>query len=461
MQSRLNDIFEQVFVINLKRREDRLKTITNKLNKLQIKFEIVEAIDGSLLEPDKSIGNGYNHKGVAGCALSHRKVASIANERNLKNYLVIEDDCEFPENFNELFECYIKQIPKNWDLIYFGGNHQLQPKPINVNIGRLQHTYTTHCFAINSLGYKTILSFVGDSVEKLKEPIDVTLTRLQKTANCYVFKPHLAWQEGSFSDIEQKQQEADFLKPEYDKASLIISSYNQKDRLKYCLKSAIIQDYFNYEVIVADDLSTDGTEEMVNELFPGVKFVKNLNKSKDHYTLADNWNNAARYATGKRLIFTNADNILAKCYITAHMDNMMKEDIIFGPNEQTDESIVTLLENDYTPTQLLKDYCNISKINRDLRHDNSAYSYNQKYNYWYPWGNNFSVTKKHFDLAKGFPPLKEYGGEEFLLVKKLNTRFNVDIKSNKNAYNLHLWHPVTNKSQKPFNENEHEEYINS
>jgi GR25 family glycosyltransferase involved in LPS biosynthesis len=461
MQLKINELFDNVFVINLKRRPDRLKTITEKLNDLHIKFEVIEAVDGSLLDADKSIGNGCNHKGVAGCALSHRKVAALAKERHYKNYLVIEDDCEFSEDFNELFNFYYKQLPKDWDMIYFGGNHQLQPTAVNVNVGKLQHTYTTHCFAINQGAYNNIIEFVGDSVEKLKEPIDVTLTRIQKQGKSYVFKPHLVWQEGSFSDIEQKQQDADFLKPAHDKASLIISSYNQKSRLRFCLKSAMVQNYFNYEIIVADDLSSDGTEQMIVNDFPAVKLIKNINKSKNCYTLSDNWNNAAKSATGKRLIFTNADNILARGYISAHMDQAMEKDIIFGPNEQTDSKIEKLLDLDISAIDLIKKYTAISAIKRDLRHDDAAYTYNKNYNYWYPWGNNFSVNKKDFDAANGFPPLKEYGGEEFLLVKKLNTRFDVEIKSNKNAYNLHLWHTTVNKSKKPFDENAHGEYINS
>jgi hypothetical protein len=61
-------------------------------------------VDGDLLNPDPKIGNGWNHKGQAGCVLSHRKVISLAKERGYKNILVIEDDNVFGKNFNELFD---------------------------------------------------------------------------------------------------------------------------------------------------------------------------------------------------------------------------------------------------------------------------------------------------------------------------------------------------------------------
>ena len=75
--------FEHVFVINLDRRKDRWEFITEQLTSVGIEAERVSAVDGSLLDPDPSIGNGWNHKGVAGCALSHRKVINLASATRL------------------------------------------------------------------------------------------------------------------------------------------------------------------------------------------------------------------------------------------------------------------------------------------------------------------------------------------------------------------------------------------
>lgn len=453
--------FDCVFFINLDRREDRLKHIEHQLGIMEITAERVSAVDGNLLDPDPKIGNGWNHKGVAGCALSHRKVIEIAKQRNYKNFLVIEDDTVFDDEFRNV-DFYMKQLPSDWDMIYFGGNHMGGLKPVGINVGRCVHTLTTNCYGMKDTMYDLMLDAIPGDVKHLEMPVDVLFTSIQKSGkyNCYSFKPHLVWQDSIFSDIENKSQELPFLRPEFPKMSLIISSSNQKERLRYSLKSALLQDYYNYEVIVADEGSTDGTKEMIEAEFPGVKLSINPYHQDGVYTLAQNWNEAARKATGERLIFTNADCIFPKKYISSHADRNLQNDIIFGPNERTDNYIVDLLKEDLSPTDLLRQYSSRSTIGKDLRHDTSAYTYNVKYNYYYPWGNNMSVPAKAFFKAGGFPKLREYGGEEILLSKKLQTKLGLTVKSNCNTLNIHLWHPVTNSMSKPFDEFEHDSYIN-
>lgn len=453
--------FDTVFFINLDRRTDRLKLIQHQLNIMDVKANRISAVDGNLLDPDPKIGNGWNHKGVAGCALSHRKVIQLAKDQGYKSFLVIEDDTIFAEEFRNI-DFYMRQLPMDWDMVYFGGNHMGKLVPVNVNIGKCTHTLTTNCYAMKETMYDLMLEAIPSEVELLQMPIDVLYTSIQKSGkyNCYSFKPHLVWQDSIFSDIENKSQDLPFLRPEVPKISLIISSCNQKERLRYSLKSAIIQDYYNYEVIVADDNSIDGTQEMIEKEFPGVILSQNPDSSKGVYTLAQNWNAAANKATGQRLIFTNADCIFPKKFVTAHADPAMKNDIMFGPNERTDNNIAELLKEDLTPSELLKKYSQKSKIGKDLRHDTSAYTYNVKYNYYYPWGNNMSLPTEAFIKAGGFPKLREYGGEEILLSKKLQTKLRLEVKSNCNALNIHLWHPVTNEMKKPFDEFEYDDYIN-
>ncbi len=48
--------------------------------------------------------------------------------------------------------------------------------------------------------------------------------------------------------------------------SVIIPSYNRKDKLPVCIESVLNQTYSNIELIVVDDASTDGTKELFNEI---------------------------------------------------------------------------------------------------------------------------------------------------------------------------------------------------
>lgn len=455
--------FEHIFILNLDRRPDRLEFITNQLKRVSIEGERVSGVDGDLLDPDPKIGNGWNHKGQAGCVLSHRKIISLAKERGYKNILVIEDDTVFVDNFNQLFEQYWKQVPDNWDLLYFGGSHLGKLKPVNVNVGRCTKSLTTNMYAMKNTLFDVVLNLIPSTDKELEMPIDVYYSQIQSWSNdfnSYAFKPHLVWQDSIFSDIEKKSQDLPHLRPAFPKISLIISSSNQKERLRYSLKSAILQDYYNYEVIVADEGSTDGTLEMISEEFPGVKVSVNPHHEPGVYTLALNWNTAASLASGERLIFTNADCVFPKGYVSAHADPKMADDIIFGPNERTNQNVVELLSLNISTSDLIKKYCETNKLGKDLRHDDSAYTYNKQYSYYYPWGNNMSVPTKAFIRAGGFPKLKEYGGEEILLSKKLQTKYGLMVKSNVNSLNIHLWHPVENEMKEPFNEHKYEDYIN-
>jgi len=438
----LNKYFDCIYVINLKRRPDRLAHITEQLAKINTTFKLVEAVDGNNVKCNSRVGNGWNFKGVTGCAYSHKKVYEDALSNKFKKILVIEDDNIFANEFNNKFSNFIKQVPVDWDMLYFGGNHQAKPKAININVELITHTYTTNCYAIRCDILPELLKHLPSDTEKLAMPIDVLLTTIQKRYKCFSHKPHICWQLGDFSDIENKQQETPYLKSHSKKTSLIISSFNQVKRLKFCLQSAINQHYENYEVILADDNSTDNTVQMAEEMFPGVQISFNRKSQKNKYTLADNWNTAAKLASGTRLIFTNGDNLLSPRFVTAHMDPMMQNDIIFGPNERTTEEIIPLLDSCNTHHELLK---SIKTIERDLREDGSAYTYNHTYNTWYPWGNNFSIPADVFRDVEGFPSKNVYGGEEKELFDNVVQRSNkIEIKSNVHAYTLHLWHPQFN-----------------
>ena len=54
--------------------------------------------------------------------------------------------------------------------------------------------------------------------------------------------------------------------------SIIIPTYQRCNELKIAISSVISQKFTNYELIIVDDGSTDGTKEMVNS-FNDLKIV--------------------------------------------------------------------------------------------------------------------------------------------------------------------------------------------
>ena len=65
--------------------------------------------------------------------------------------------------------------------------------------------------------------------------------------------------------------------------SILIANYNNKNRLKRSIKSCFNQNYKNIEVIVFDDCSTDGSQDIIKKI---KKIKKIFNKKKKLYLLS-------------------------------------------------------------------------------------------------------------------------------------------------------------------------------
>jgi GT2 family glycosyltransferase len=88
--------------------------------------------------------------------------------------------------------------------------------------------------------------------------------------------------------------------------SIIIVNWNTKNYLLDCLKSlAAGVGRMTYEIWVVDNASTDGSPEAVENFFPEVKLLKNL----DNVGFARANNQAAQFASGRFLFFLNPDTI--------------------------------------------------------------------------------------------------------------------------------------------------------
>jgi GT2 family glycosyltransferase len=59
------------------------------------------------------------------------------------------------------------------------------------------------------------------------------------------------------------------------KVSLIIVNYNGLAYLDTCLSSVLNQPYDNYELIIVDNASSDGSLEYMRQKYPGLKFIAN------------------------------------------------------------------------------------------------------------------------------------------------------------------------------------------
>jgi glycosyl transferase family 25 len=117
------------FVINLKRRPDRLEQFFKRCPYPMESFEIIEAFDGKFPEQEskkerKLLSKFYDRiqTGARGCAISHLRIWKKMVNENIPVAMIFEDDALFNENFLSFMDTLI--LPEKFNVIYFGGRFQ-------------------------------------------------------------------------------------------------------------------------------------------------------------------------------------------------------------------------------------------------------------------------------------------------------------------------------------------------
>jgi GT2 family glycosyltransferase len=89
--------------------------------------------------------------------------------------------------------------------------------------------------------------------------------------------------------------------------SIVIVNYNGKELLKTILESLKKSSFKNYETIVLDNASTDGSQDFIRKRYKNVKLVANK-KNLGYCGI----NTALKHCNGKYIFFTNNDVCLDK-----------------------------------------------------------------------------------------------------------------------------------------------------
>ncbi len=118
------------------------------------------------------------------------------------------------------------------------------------------------------------------------------------------------------------------MEKEYPLVSIAIITYNQKEYLRECIESCLAQDYPNFEIVVADDCSTDGTQDMLREYqakYPG-KFVLRLAEKNQGVT--KNCNMAWKACKGYWIKSIAGDDKLQLNCLTIYIENVIKDNAL-------------------------------------------------------------------------------------------------------------------------------------
>jgi len=97
------------------------------------------------------------------------------------------------------------------------------------------------------------------------------------------------------------------------KASAIIPVWNGRQYLPACLDALLAQDYPDFEVVVVDDASTDGSADFIAENYPQVQLIRN----ERNLGFAGGCNVGLQAAVGDVLVLLNQDTVVQPGWLEA------------------------------------------------------------------------------------------------------------------------------------------------
>ncbi|XP_066126159.1 procollagen galactosyltransferase 1 isoform X2 [Saccopteryx bilineata] len=172
--------FDEVFMINLKRRQDRRDRMLRALQAQEIQFQLVEAVDGKAMNTSQveALGiqmlPGYQDpyhgrpltKGEMGCFLSHYNIWKEVLDRGLQKSLVFEDDLRFEIFFKRRLMNLMRDVQReglDWDLIYVGRKrmqveHPEKAVPRVRNLVEADYSYWTLAYVISLQGARKLMA---------------------------------------------------------------------------------------------------------------------------------------------------------------------------------------------------------------------------------------------------------------------------------------------------------------
>lgn len=203
----ISQYFDKIFVLNLDRRPDRWKKISEKLDQFKIKYERFSAIDGEKIDFNNSNfkqGMGLlENKYANACLLSHLEIIKLAKEKCYKRILIFEDDVLLSKEFEVRLQ-YIRYI-KNWKLLYLGCSQY--DWNVEMTIGDKfyfsKKSLGTFAYAIDQTIYDDVINILSNE----EKSVDNLLSEIQKKyyGDCYTFYPNICKADVSESEIRESR----------------------------------------------------------------------------------------------------------------------------------------------------------------------------------------------------------------------------------------------------------------
>lgn len=188
-------MFDRACVLNLDRRPDRLRGFYARLPSPWPlpSLERVPAVDGRKAHVPTHWECG---PGAYGCLLSHLALWRDAAVRR-QSLAIFEDDAVFGEDFARGLGAFLLEVPDDWQMLYFGGQHILPPEALSAQTVRCLGVKKTHAYAVRG----EVLAKLPGILEQKPLHIDVSLSLMHSHFRVYAPRTWLCGQAAGRSDI--------------------------------------------------------------------------------------------------------------------------------------------------------------------------------------------------------------------------------------------------------------------
>ncbi|WP_213135253.1 glycosyltransferase [Citrobacter sp. FP75] len=188
------DYIDQVVIVNLDSRTDRLALIQQELAQLNFPAEKITRLAASVAT-----------NGQTGRRQSHRQALQLAQLKGWKNYLLLEDDSVIlkQEKHIRVLNSLLNALPNfPWEVVILGGEIKRGNELKSLNGMIHARDCNKVCAYLVNSGYYPRLAQqmehdLSDTVEEQWQP----LLREDKWLSCY---PSICYQRAGYSDIEKK-----------------------------------------------------------------------------------------------------------------------------------------------------------------------------------------------------------------------------------------------------------------
>ncbi|UCE36777.1 MAG: glycosyltransferase [Thermoplasmata archaeon] len=227
-------------------------------------------------------------------------------------------------------------------LQYEAANLPVVTSPVGVN-SEYVHNGVTGYHASNNLQWIDRVSKLIDDIELRKQMADAGRFHAQRfdiavigNKLCSLITECIRGSTDEVKEVRLSGSRAKTLTgSKKTKVSICIPTYNRKDYLKETLESILAQTYKDYEIVIVDDGSTDGTKDMIEKLRTPITYHWQPNAGEPAAR-----NKLLELAKGEFITFIDSDDLLFPYAIEQLLETLYKHGpdvIVYGTYIRIDE----------------------------------------------------------------------------------------------------------------------------